>query len=347
MNVKYLKPLPIEQEITVEEMYQHHSNRRYRQRAHMILLSAQGYSQIEIAKIVRVMPKTVAKFIERYKKHGFLGLYDEPIPGRPPKITEDIQRYIDEYLQASPRDHGYNMSGWTISLMRYDLWSRFGISVCIETVHRWFARIGYSLIFPRYRLLDANDKEVDEFGQEFIDLLFRAKQGEVILLFMDESNFRMVPTLSRIWAKKGSKPMIPTHNDKRKVVITGGTDPLTGKTYFRLSTRANKEAALAFLKQIRRHYPDAEIVVLLDSSRAHKSRIVKEYVSSDKKIHLVFLPKYSPKLNKQEDIWKWFRKRVSHNFLFDSPKALADAIRDGYRYLQRYPQRVLSLVGNM
>ncbi len=50
---------------------------------------------------------------------------------------------------------------------------------------------------------------------------------------------------------------------------------------------------------------------------------------------------------KQEYIWKWFRKRVSHNFLFDSPNALSNAIRDGYRYLQRYPQRVLSLVGNM
>jgi transposase len=347
MNVKYLKPLPIEQEITIEEMYQHHNNRRYKQRAHMILLSAQGYSQVEIAKIVRVMPKTVAKFIEHYKKHGFLGLYDKPIPGCPPKITEDIQKHIDKYLQASPRNHGYNMSGWTISMMRYHLWIRFGISVCIETVRQWFGKIGYSLIVPRYLLLDANDKEVDEFQQEFVQLLSRAKQGEVVLLFMDESSFKMVPTLSRIWAKKGSKPMIPTHNDKRKVVITGGTNPLTGKTHFRLSTNATKEAALAFLKQIRRYYPDAEIVILLDRSRSHKSHIVREYVVSDKRMHLILLPKYSPKLNKQEDIWKWFRKRVSHNFLFDNPKALANAIRDGYRYLQGQPERVLSLTGNM
>ena len=114
-----------------------------------------------------------------------------------------------------------------------------------------------------------------------------------------------------------------------------------------MSTNANKEAALAFLKQIRRYYPDSEIVVLLDNSRAHKSHIVREYVVSDNRMHLILLPKYSPKLNKQEDIWKWFRKRVSHNFLFDSPNDLANAIRDGYRYLQRYPQRVLSLVGNM
>ena len=76
------------------------------------------------------------------------------------------------------------------------------------------------------------------------------------------------------------------------------------------------------------------------------SHIVREYVAVDKRMHLTLFPKYSPKLNKQEDIWKWFRKRVSHNFLFDSPMSLGNAIRNGYRYLQRQPERVLSLVGN-
>ena len=67
----------------------------------------------------------------------------------------------------------------------------------------------------------------------------------------------------------------------------------------------------------------------------------------DKKMHLKSLPKYSPKLNEQEDIWKWFRKRVSHNFLFETPKFLANAIRDNYRYLQGNPERVISLTGNV
>ena len=50
-------------------------------------------------------------------------------------------------------------------------------------------------------------------------MLDKAKLGEIVL--MDESAFKMVPTLTRIWAKKGSKPMVPTYDDKRKVVITG------------------------------------------------------------------------------------------------------------------------------
>jgi transposase len=347
MNINHIKPLPNEQDITLNEMYQHHNNRRYRQRAHMILLSASGYNQKEIAQIVRATPKTVAKFINRYKKHGFLGLYDKHIPGRPPKITMDVQKHIDEYLQTSPRDHGYNISGWTISLMKHDIWTRFGISVCIETVRQWFIKVGYSLIVPRYFLLEANEKEVEEFEQKMSQLQKKAKEGEIVLIFMDESTFKMVPTLTRMWAKKGSKPTIPTYDDKRQVVISGGTNPVTGKTHFYLSTNANQKATLAFLKQIRRHNPESEIMLVLDGAPSHKANIIKEYVKQDTSMHLIPLPRYSPKLNIQEAIWKWLRKRITHNFMFDGPKALSEAIRNNYRYLQAHPERVISLTGNV
>jgi transposase len=347
MNTKHLKALPENQEITVNQMYQHHSNRRYRQRAHIVLLSAQGYSQEETAKIVRVTPPTVAKYVKRYKKRGFLGLYDSPIPGRSPKVTNDIQEHMDECLETNPREYGYNMSTWTTSLMQHHLWVRFGIRVCVETVRLWFRRLDYRLIFPRYMLLDADDEKVEKGKQDIAALMDRAIRGEIILIFMDEATFRMVPTLTRIWAKKGSKPMIPTHDDKRKVVITGGTDPVSGKTHFYLSESAAQEAALTFVKQIRRRYPDMEIVILLDGAPSHKANILKEYAEQDKKLHLEPLPKYSPKLNIQEDIWKWLRKRITHNFLFDEPKALANAIRNSYRYLQGHTERVISLTGKV
>ncbi len=347
MHIKHLKSLPKEQEITLEEMYQHHPQRRYRQRAHIILLSASGYSQKEVAMIVRVTTPTVAKYVKLYKEHGFLGLYDAPIPGRPPKVTGDIQNYIDSCLSMNPRDHGYNISGWTISLMCHHLWTRFGIIVCLETVRLWFVRLGYSLIFPRYQLLEANQEEVEKAKREIAELLEQAKRGEIILIFMDESTFKMLPTLTRIWAKKGSKPMIPTYDDKSKIVITGGTNPVVGKTHFRLSPSDSKEYILEFLKQIRRNYPGLDIVIVLDNDSSHKAKIVKKYVTQDQKMRLKYLPSYAPQLNIQENIWKWLRKRVTHNYLFESLIALGNGIRDSYRYLQGHPDKVISLSGNV
>jgi len=347
MHIKHLKPLPEDQKETLEQMYQHHPKRRYRQRAHVVLLSAGGYSQKEIAQIVQVTPGTVGRYLKRYRKYGFLGLYDAPIPGRPLKITEDIQDYIDDCLAMSPRYYGYNISGWTISLMCHHIWTLFGVGVSPETMRLWFRRLGYSLIFPRYRLLKANEEEQERAEQEIAELLEQAKQGELILIFMDESTFKMVPTLTRMWAKKGSKPTVPTYDDRGKVVISGGSDPVTGKTHFRLSGKESKEATLAFLKQIRQNYPESEIVIVLDNDSAHHAHIVKDYVEQDEKMHLKYLPSYSPHLNVQENIWKWLRKRVTHNFLFEHLDALSDGIRNAYRYLQGQPERVISMTGNV
>jgi len=140
----------------------------------MVLLSAQGYSQKEIAKIVRVTPRTVGKYVERYKKRGFLGLYDAPIPGRPPKVTRNIQEHIDKCLGTNPREYGYNMSTWTTSLMHHHLWIRFGVRACVETARLWFRRLDYRLIFPRYLLLDADRKKVQKAQQDIAALMDRA-----------------------------------------------------------------------------------------------------------------------------------------------------------------------------
>jgi len=62
--------------------------------------------------------------------------------------------------------------------MKHDIWTRFGISVCLETVRQWFIKVGYSLIVPRYLLLEANEKEVEEFEQKIIQLQKKAKKGK-------------------------------------------------------------------------------------------------------------------------------------------------------------------------
>ncbi len=68
---------------TLLEMYRNHSKSRMRERAHMVLLLKSGYTIKEICSIVYRGENTVITWLNAYKSKGFLGLYDEPIPGRP------------------------------------------------------------------------------------------------------------------------------------------------------------------------------------------------------------------------------------------------------------------------
>jgi len=56
----------------------------FRQRAHVLLLSAKGYSCQAIADILSVRRTTVSLWIDAWEQKGLAGLRDGLRPGRPP-----------------------------------------------------------------------------------------------------------------------------------------------------------------------------------------------------------------------------------------------------------------------
>ena len=157
MNVYHVS-LSCEQEQTLLEMYHFAPKRRLRQRAHMVLLSNQGYCQKEVAKIVCTSYPTARCYIHAYAVYGLAALYDSDIPGRPAQLVGCQFNRIDQWLSDSPRKLGYNQSNWTARLMRYHIKRTFGICLSGETVRRVIHHVVYALVRPRHN----NDHLVDE-----------------------------------------------------------------------------------------------------------------------------------------------------------------------------------------
>ncbi len=58
---------------------------RVSRRAHMVLLSARGYTVPQIAQVFDCGPDVVRQWLHRYRERGAAGLADRPRAGRPPK----------------------------------------------------------------------------------------------------------------------------------------------------------------------------------------------------------------------------------------------------------------------
>ena len=157
MNAYHVS-LSCEQEQTLLEMYHFAPKRRLRQRAHMVLLSNQGYCQKEVAKIVCASYPTACRYIHAYRVYGLLALYDSQIPGRPAQLSASQLDLIDQWLSDSPRNIGYNQSNWTARLMKYHIKKTWGIKLSGETARRVIHQLGYSLVRPRHN----NDHLVNE-----------------------------------------------------------------------------------------------------------------------------------------------------------------------------------------
>src|SRR5271169_786421 len=72
-------------------------------RAKLVLWSAQGQSNTQIARRLRWRNATVGKWRQRFVEHRLAGLYDELRPGRPRSIEDDqIAALLKRTLSRKP-----------------------------------------------------------------------------------------------------------------------------------------------------------------------------------------------------------------------------------------------------
>ncbi|OCQ52103.1 Integrase core domain protein [Photorhabdus australis subsp. thailandensis] len=68
------------------------------------------------------------------------------------------------------------------------------------------------------------------------------------------------------------------------------------------------------LDELNHQYPRAEtLTLILDNYGIHKSQKVKEWLARHPKFTLLFLPVYSPWLNKIERLWQSLHETITRN----------------------------------
>jgi transposase len=105
MNIpnKFVKTLSDEERKKLIENHQNHPNFRVRHRSHAILLSHQGSSREEIARICRVQRDTVSLWIDAWQECGCKGLEDNKRSGRPPILTVEEQEKAFAIAMKNPK----------------------------------------------------------------------------------------------------------------------------------------------------------------------------------------------------------------------------------------------------
>jgi len=148
------------------------------------------------------------------------------------------------------------------------------------------------------------------------------------IMFFDEGRFGLKPTLGREWAKRGGgAPRVPVLPGYRNFYLYSAVDPLSGEHFTLLLPWVNTDMMTFYLHSLAEHFPDEQVWVILDCAGWHRSKKLKIPHS----IRLIYLPPYSPELNPVERLWRWLRRSVCRNKLYESladmELALCDAIR--------------------
>ena len=122
----------------------------------------------------------------------------------------------------------------------------------------------------------------------------------------DESRFGQQGSLSRIWAKRGTRPRKVRQQQFISTYIYGAVCSATGQAFGLVLPYVNTDSMGLYLQALSAHIPAGRHgAIVMDQAGWHMTD--KLIVPSN--MTMIPLPPYSPELNAMEQVWAWMKRK--------------------------------------
>jgi transposase len=266
-------------------------------RARIVLASASGVANTEVAAQLGVTVQTVGKWRARFVERRLAGLLDEPRPGQPRKITDEhVEDVIVRTLETAPPDGGTH-------------WSTRKMAAATG--------LNQTAVSKIWRAFGLQPHRVEQFKLSK-DPLFIEKVRDIVGVYLDPPERAVVLCVdekSQIQALDRTAPILPllagvperrTHDYKRAGTSTlfAALDLATGHVIGSLHQRHRAVEFKKFLQTLDREVPDElEVHLILDNYATHKTPAIQRWLTRHPRFVLHFTPTSASWLNLVE---RWF-----------------------------------------
>ena len=289
-------------------------------RARLVLACAEGLDNKTVARKMRASLGMVGKWRSRFLKARLEGLYDEPRPGAPRKVSDaQVEQVVIQTLESTPRGQTH--------------WSTRGLAKASGLSRMTVSRI--------WRAFGLQPHRSDTFKLSPDPLLIE-KVRDIVGLYMNPPDHALVLCVdekTQIQALDRTQPLLPlrpgqlerrTHDYKRHgtTSLFAALELKTSKVIAQLKQRHRSVEFRHFLDVIEAQVPAGlEVHIIVDNYGTHKTAIIRKWFAKRPRFHVHFTPTYGSWINLVE---RWFaeltNKRIRRG-VFRSVKDLETAIR--------------------
>lgn len=299
-------------------------------RARIVQECAKGQSNTVVASRLGITNGTAGKWRQRFVERRIDGLFDEPRPGAPRKVSDaKVEEVVTKTLETMPA----NATHWSSRPMA----KKMGISP--STVQRIWRAFG----------LRPHKHETFSIST---DPQFVTKVRDIVGLYMNPPDNAVVLSMdekSGIQALDRRQPLIPMYPGQAErgnfdylrhgtTSLFAALDVATGNVLGKLSRRHRSREFLEFLRDIDRAVPvHLQIHVILDNLATHKSPAIKNWLARHKRFRFHFTPTHSSWLNLVESWFSLLARKKLHRGVHTSVKRLEEDIRSFIKEHNRDP----------
>ena len=295
-------------------------------RAQIVLMAADGCSNLVIAEALDVSRLTVGLWRRRFVAQRMPGLYDELRPGGPRSIgDEQIATLVRKTVKKSPKGGTH----WSCRSIAAE--TRLSKS----TVHRVWKAFGLQPHRQKHFKLSTDPFFVEKVRD--IVGLYLNPPDHAIVLSVDEK--------SQIQALDRTQPMLPlglgyvegvTHDYVRHGTTTlfAALDLASGHVFTQCKQRHRHQEFLQFLRHIEASVPaELEVHLVVDNYCTHKHAKVRRWLAVRPRFHVHYTPTYASWLNQVEIWFNIITQRAIRRGTF---KSVRDLIAKIENFVQHY-----------
>ena len=147
-------------------------------------------------------------------------------------------------------------------------------------------------------------------------------------------------TLTRIWARRGTRPRAPRDTRYKWSYIFGAACPARGIAAGLVLPYVNSEAMGLHLAEIAKAVTSgSHALLIVDGAGWHGAKALR----IPRNITLLKLPPYAPELNPMENVWAYLRSNKLAITVFDSYEDILDKCADAWNFFANDTLRVTSI----
>jgi transposase len=296
-------------------------------RAKVVVLAADGHTDLEIAERLGVMPRTAARWRRRFLQAGVAGLErDAPRPGRTPAITQQtVLAVIEKTTQQKPSRRTH----WSTRTMA----AAVGISEA--SVRRiWRAHGLKPHRIHTFKL--SNDPRFAEKLEDVVGLYLNPPEHALVLSLDEKSQIQALDRTQPGLPMKKGRAQTLTHDYKRYGTTTlfAALNTLDGTVMATCMERHRHQEWLKFLRLIDRQTPQhKQLHLIVDNYATHKHPEVLAWAARHPRFHFHFTPTSSSWLNMIERFFRDLTENQLRRGAFTSVEQLQTAI---FAYIQQH-----------
>ncbi len=264
-----------------------------------------GGMKIEnVTKAFQANRATIYRWVKRYKEEKDKGLQRRKVSGRP-KVLDKVKN--EEFLSVvfkSAMEFGYETDFWTSDRIRHVLKKDYDLEVSRWTVWRKLRDLGLTYQKPERQYFEASKELREQWKRKELPKVRQAiRRYKAILYCQDESTIRLTATLAKTWSPRGISPKQTVTGNRASLAAMSAISQ-KGLLIFKLyEKRIASNEIIELLQQMLDHHKKRHLVVLMDQASPHTSKKTKEYIKGQRRLHIFYLPPYSPDWNPDEQVW--------------------------------------------